>query len=111
MNCEINTSLYFVNRLRIIDGEPYTIEYSYYNKDIKPYLSEDIDKKSKYTYITDDLKLNIGFADKVIYADKLNKQSSKLFNLEENNPDLVMDDTVFLSNGDIFEVSIAIHNY
>ncbi|MGM9531460.1 GntR family transcriptional regulator [Intestinibacter sp.] len=111
MKCAIGTNVYYVKRLRIVDGNTFSMEYSYYNKDIIPYLNEDIAKASIYTYITEDLKLNIGFADKVIYADKMDEESCKLLGLEMSDPALVIENTAFLNNGDVFEVSKAVHNY
>lgn len=111
MKCEVGTSAYFLKRLRIVNDKEFAIEYTYFNKDIIPYISEDIAKKSIYSYITDDLKLSIGFADKIIYADKLSEEDSKLFGLEKNDPALIIENTVFLNNGNVFEVSKAVHNY
>lgn len=111
MKCEIGTNIYFLKRLRTKNNEPFTIEYSYFNKDIIPYLNDDIAKKSIYGYIINDLKLSIGFADKIIYSEKLNKIDASLLELDENDPSLVIENTVFLTNGSIFEVSRAVHNY
>ena len=111
MKCDIGTNVYYVKRLRIIDGNTFSMEYSYYNKDIIPYLNEEIAKSSIYSYILDDLKLNIGFADKLIYADKMDEESAKYLGLAMDDPALVIDKTVFLNNGNIFEVSKVIHNY
>lgn len=111
MKCPIYTPLYFVKRLRIIDGRPFVLEYSYFNKDIIPYLNEEIVKNSIYSYIKDDLKLSIGFADKVIYADKLDADCADALGLEVGDPGLVIDQTVFLSRGDVFEISRVIHHY
>lgn len=111
MKCEKGIAVYFLERLRIVNGEPFALEYTYLNKDFIPYLNEDIVKSSIYNYITNDLKLSIGFADKIIYADKLTKESSKWLGLEENDPALVIENTVFLNSGSVFEVSKVIHNY
>lgn len=111
MKCEINTKVYFLKRLRKVNGENFAIEYSYFNKDTIPYINEDIAKKSIYSYIIDDLKLSIGFADKIIYSEKLNEEDAKLLELETNDPALIIENTVFLNNGSIFEVSKVIHNY
>ena len=60
LECNVGTKLYFLERARIVDGEPFTIEYTYFNKDIVPYLNEEIAEKSIYAYITKDLKYTIG---------------------------------------------------
>lgn len=111
MKCELNTNIYEVKRLREINGIKFTLEYAYFNKNIIPYLNDDILTKSVYSYIVNDLNLNIGFADKVIYADKLDEESAKYLELEVNDPALIIENTVFLINGEVFEVSKAIHNY
>lgn len=111
LECNIGTNLYFLERARLVDGEPFTIEYTYFNKDIVPYLNEEIAAKSIYSYITEDLKYTIGFADKIIYADKLNQEDAEIFGLNEGDPALIVENKTFLSNGNIFEVSRAIHNY
>lgn len=111
MKCEVGTNLYYIKRLRYKEDIPYAIEKTYFNKNIVPYLSEEIAKNSIYSYILEDLKLSIGFADKLIYADKLNKENAQLLNLDENDPALIIESVVFLSNGEIFEISEVIHNY
>lgn len=111
MKCDLGTNLYFVKRLRIIDNQAYSMEYSYYNKNIIPYLNEEIAKSSIYTYILEDLRLSIGFADKVIYAEKLDGESAQFLELKEDDPALIIENTVFLNNGSVFEVSKVVHNY
>lgn len=111
MRCTVGTSLYHVKRLRYLDETNFAVEYSYYNKDIIPYLNSDIVEKSIYSYILNDLKLNIGFADKIIYCDKLSKEHSELLGLDEGDPATIIEDTVFLTNGLIFDVSKVIYNY
>lgn len=109
--CKEGTELYFLERARYVDGEPFAIEYTYFNKNIVYYLDKKIAEKSIYSYITNDLKYTIGFADKIIYADKLNKESSEILGLKENDPAIIVENKTFLGNGNIFEVSTAIHNY
>lgn len=111
MRCDVGTDIYYVERLRYLDGVNFAVEYSYYNKNIIPYLNDDIVEKSIYSYVLNDLKLNIGFADKIIYCDKLDKKHSKLLKLEEGDPATIIEDTVFLTNGLIFDISKVVYNY
>jgi GntR family transcriptional regulator of bglA len=111
MKCEVNTKVYYVKRIRYLNGEPMDIEESYYNKDIVPYLSEEICSKSIYSYIIDDLKLKVGFADRVISCDKLSEEDAKLLNLEKDDPALILNNTVFLTSGVVFDVSLEKYNY
>ena len=111
MKCEVNTPVYYVKRVRYLNEEPMEIEESYYNKNIIPYLNEEICSKSIYSYIIDDLKLKIGFADRVISCDKLTEEDAKLLNLEKDDPTLVLNNTVFLTSGVVFDVSLEKYNY
>ncbi|MTM66842.1 UTRA domain-containing protein, partial [Turicibacter sanguinis] len=110
MKCDVGTDIYFLERLRYVNEEPFAVEYTYLNKNVIPYMSEEIAHRSIYSFIINDLKLSIGFADKIIYADKLDSESAQLLQLSENDPTLVIENTVFLTNGTVFEVSKVIHN-
>ncbi|KZE04926.1 Transcriptional regulator GntR family [Bacillus mycoides] len=111
MQCEIGTRLYFLKRVRIVDGKPFSIEVSYFKKDIIPYLNEEIALSSVYSYFIEDLQLNIGFADKVISCEKINKENAKLLELNEGDPALLIENTVYLVNGTIFELSQSMFHY
>ena len=111
MKCDVNTPVYFLKRIRFVDGSPLTVEHTYFNKKVIPYMSEEIAQKSIYSYIIDDLGYHIGFADKVIYADKLDSENASYFKLEEGEPALIIESVEFLSTGDVFAVSKSIHNY
>ncbi len=111
MECVVGTPIYFVERLRTVDGIPYVVEYSYYNKDVVPYLSEEIVGKSIYRYLREELKLPIGFVDRVITAGVLNEHDARELDLTPGEPALVSTNRAFMKNGVIFDYSIDIHNY
>lgn len=111
MRCEVGTKLYYIKRLRIVDHEPFSIEISYFKKDIVPYLNEDIASSSIYNYLIDDLKLSIGFADKVINCEKIDEASAGLLHVNPLDPALIIENTVRLTNGIIFELSQSIFHY
>jgi len=111
LQCEIGTPVYFVNRIRYVEDEPFSIEYSYFNKNIIPYLGKEIVEKSIYSYIENDLNLSIGFADKYISVEKLSKINSDHLQLNEADPTMVTEETFFLSNGKVFNHSKVFHNY
>ncbi|WP_019243330.1 MULTISPECIES: GntR family transcriptional regulator [Bacillus] len=111
MKCKVNTKIYYIKRLRYLNGVPYVIEESYFNKEIIPYLNKEICDGSIYKYITEDLKLNIGFADKVIHCEKLNESDAELLQLQQGDPTLICENTVFLNTGVIFDFSKEKYNY
>jgi GntR family transcriptional regulator of bglA len=111
LRCELETKLYYVKRLRIVDEEPFSIEISYFKKDVVPYLNEEIASNSIYSYLIDDLELNIGFADKVINCEKIDEESAKLLHIHPLDPALIIENTVCLTNGTIFEWSKSIFHF
>lgn len=111
MQCQPGTPLYHVQRLRTIDGKKYVIEYSYFNKEVIPYLSREIISGSIYSYITGHLKKQIGYVDRVIEAAKLNEHDATILGLSPGDPALVSINRAMLKSGIIFDYSIDIHNY
>ena len=111
MNCLIGTPIYYLKRLRIVDGIPYALERTYYNKEIVPYLGKEIAESSIFNYLKNDLKISFGFADKYLQAIKLTKEDAELLELEENDPAIMINDNIHLSNGQLFNYSYIIYNY
>jgi GntR family transcriptional regulator, transcriptional regulator of bglA len=111
LRCAVGTKLYYIKRLRIVDEEPFSIEISYFIKDIVPYLNEEIATSSIYSYLIEDLKLNIGFADKVINCEKVDEESAELLHLNPLDPVLIIENIVSLANGTLFELSKSIFHY
>ena len=111
MLCEIGTPIYYIERLRIVDDIPYAIEYTYYNKNIIPYLDKEIIESSIFRYIKEDLKIPFGFSDKYISARKLTDQESQLLELEKNDPAIIIEDDIYLTNGTLFNSSQIVYNY
>lgn len=111
MLCDEGDPIYYVQRVRIIDGKKFALEYTYYNKKVVPYLGKEIAEKSIYNYLQNDLGLKFGFADKNIYAIKLSKEQSELLDLINGDPGLVIADTVYLENGELFNISEMVYNY
>jgi len=111
MKCEVGAEVYSVKRLRLVDDHPFSIEDSYFRKELVVYLDRNITEQSIYNYFRNDQKLAIGFADRVIYADFLTAEDAELLELNENDPALLVDNTVYLTNGQIFDVSRTIHHF
>jgi GntR family transcriptional regulator of bglA len=111
MKCAIGTPIYHVIRVRYVDGEPLSVEDTYYNKEMVSYLDEKIAAGSIFHYIKSSLGLNIGFADKIVYADKLTKEVAKHLELEAGDPAIVIEDDVYLTNGKMFNASHVYYHY
>lgn len=111
LQCEQGAKLYYTKRLRIVNEEPFSIEISYFKKDIVPYLNEEIAVQSIYTYLIEDLKISIGFADKVINCALMDEDTANLLQLKSGDPGLIIENTVSLTNGIIFELSKSIFHF
>ncbi len=111
LQCEAGTKVYYTKRIRMVNKEPFSIEISYFKKDVVPYLNEEIAVQSIYTYLIDDLRLNIGFADKVINCELMDEETAQLLHLSIADPCLIIENTVSLTNGNIFELSKSIFHY
>ncbi len=109
--CEKDNEIYHVTRLRMVDDEPFSLEYSRYNKKLIPYLNKEITETSIFKYINEALRLEIGFADKIIEGNKLSAYEAAHLQLEENDPAIIIYDTVYLKTGEIFDCSKVIYHY
>ncbi|MGL5978558.1 MAG: GntR family transcriptional regulator [Erysipelotrichaceae bacterium] len=111
LQCPLDTPLIALQRLRILNNQPFVIEYSWFNQTLIPGLTIDIASSSIYGYIRDSLNLEIGFVDRMIRADRLSEQDATLLGLSMGDPALISINTSMLKNGKIFDYSIDIHNY
>lgn len=109
-NCDPETLIYRVKRLRMIDGKPLAIEDSYYNKDIVKYLDKNIVKNSIYSYIENDLKMDIRFSDEYISMKRLSDEECHLLNLNQGSSCLMIKEINFLRNSAIFNISETLYN-
>ena len=75
------------------------------------YKGKEIAEGSIFNYLKDDLKISFGFADKYLTAIKLSKEDAALLELEENDPAIMINDNIHLSNGQLFNTSNIIYNY
>lgn len=103
--------LHEVRRLRLLDGEIFALEWALYLKEFVPYLSKDIARGSIYSYVHDDLGLVPGFADKVMYARKLDADEADVLGLAAGDPTLVVEDDAYLANGRMFNAGTVCYHY
>lgn len=107
----VGSLVYQFQRLRIKDGKPFLLEYSYYNKKVIPYLGKEILEASVFEYIEKDLNKKIGFADRYITAEKVTKEEADLLEISVNDPTLVNNEKIFLANGELCSISRVLHHY
>lgn len=111
LNVEADEDIYYVKRLRSIEGRKFSIEESYYRKKIVPYLNQEIVEDSIFSYLIHDLKINPGFTDHFLRVSTLNKESADLLNLNPGDPTVLLESIFFLKNGEPFDYSKVIYHH
>lgn len=111
MHCEVGTQCYYLERLRYINNEPLSVEYTYYNKELVPYIDVEIATGSLFGYIKEELKLNVGYADKMLSVEKLEESTAFHLELNAGDPTLVVEDEAYLANGKLFNASKICYHY
>lgn len=102
MHCAEGDQVWRVVRLRQVDGNPLAYETAWYLKEFVPFINEQIAEGSLFGYARNDLGLNFGFVDKVLYAGKLEADAARVLGLNEGDPALYLEDDAFLTNGRLF---------
>ncbi|MGL5614917.1 MAG: GntR family transcriptional regulator [Sarcina sp.] len=107
--CKEYDIIYYVERLRVVDGEPYVLEYSYFLEKYVKGLSEKIIKSSIYRYVEEDLNHKIQQSTNEVRAEIADTKLSNVLQVKEGSALLVNESTVYLDNGQAFEHSIDYH--
>lgn len=111
LNITENEDVYYVKRLRLIEGRKFSIEESYYLKSVVLYLNQQIVEDSIFNYLINDLKIEPGFIDHFLRVSKLNKTSAGLLNLEPGDPTVLLESIFYLKNGQPFDYSVINYHY
>ena len=111
ISAEYPHQVWRVVRLRQVDGNPLAYETAWYLKEFVPFINEQIAEGSLFGYARNDLGLNFGFVDKVLYAGKLEADAARVLGLNEGDPALYLEDDSFLTNGRLFNSSFIAYHY
>ncbi len=111
LKCEVGTPIYYICRLRIVDGMKWVIEYSYYNRKHVPYLNLEIIKNSIYNYIREGLNKQIGYVDRILETRLLTQEEADILDLTPAEPALLSVNRSMFKTGEIFDYSIDVHHY
>ncbi|WP_332695587.1 GntR family transcriptional regulator [Halalkalibacter lacteus] len=111
LNIEQSDDVYYVKRIRNINGQTLCLEESFYNKSIITYLNNEIVSESIFHYIREGLGLKVGFSDMYLQVDQLNAEEAKYLQLEPGLPKLCVESIFHLTNGQPFDFSKVTYNY
>lgn len=105
------TPVYYLIRLRLVDGEPYVIEKTYMPTTLIKGITDEVLHGSIYSYITETLGLTIAGSHRKIRAAKSDKLDQSYLECLAEDPILEVEHVGFLNNGVPFEYSFARHRY
>lgn len=111
LEVEADSDIYYVKRLRYIEGRVFCVEESYYNKTFVPFLNEQIASESVFTYLNTVLNLQISFLDHFLRINKLSPKNADYLNLKEGDPSAEIESIYYLSNGKPFDFSKIVYHY
>jgi GntR family transcriptional regulator len=104
LDLEEEELIYKIKRLRLANEEPIALETSYLPVKLIPGLTPEILEESLYTYIEDELHLNIGHATQTVEAALVNDEDIKHLKIKKGVPVLLIQRETFLENGTPLEL-------
>ncbi|MBM7692072.1 GntR family transcriptional regulator [Peribacillus deserti] len=108
---DIKTPVYFIIRLRMVDGEPYVLEKTYMPTTLIPGINDEILHGSVYDYIMNTLDLTIAGSHRKVRACKSDTLDQEHLVCQSDDPILEVEHVGFLNNGVPFEYSFSRHRY
>ena len=105
----IGTEIYYVQRVRYIDGEALIIDHNYFRKDVVLDLTEEIAKKSVYEYMEHVLGATIVTTKRKLTVEKMTELDEKYLKMDEYNCLAVVSSHTFNSDGIMFEYTQSRH--
>lgn len=111
LQIEIGNFVYHIIRARYLDEKPFLIDITYIPISVIPNLKVEHLKGSIYKYIEKDLKLKIQSCHLTINASLSTSLEQQYLGLKEGEPYIQEEQVSYLSNGAIFEYTLARHHY
>ncbi|MEM1506029.1 GntR family transcriptional regulator [Domibacillus sp. 8LH] len=111
LNIGLDNDIYYVKRVRYMNGQTLCLEESYYNKSVVTYLNKEIVSESIFDYIQKGLGVKIGFSDVYLHAGKLKHEEAKHLCLESEAPAFYVETIFHLTNGQPFDFSKVTYHY
>lgn len=101
--------IYVIERVRHINNQPYSIEYTYMPLSVINGLEPKHLEHSIYDYIQNVLKLKIKSGHIFIRGSKFTSYEKKLLNIKNDTFSIELEKKVYLEDGRIFEFSLTKH--
>jgi len=101
--------VYYIERTRCSEGEPYVVEYTYMPIDVIPGVKREVLENSIYEHISKDLGLKIKSAHRTVRATLPTEKEEEYLKIDHCFPILEVEQVAFLDDGRIFEYSKSRH--
>jgi GntR family transcriptional regulator len=111
LTIDVDTPIYDIIRLRMVDGEPYVMEHTYMSTHLIPGINEKVLLSSVYSHINDTLGLTMAGLHRKIRASKANQLDKEYLSCLPDDPILEVEQVCYLNNGIPFEYSFSRHRY
>ncbi|NWN95592.1 MAG: GntR family transcriptional regulator [Bacillus sp. (in: Bacteria)] len=111
LSITMQTPVYHIIRLRIVEGEPYVLEETYMPSELIRGITDEVLQSSIYNYIQNTLQLTIAGCHRKIRADKPNELDKKYLKCASEDPILEVEQIGYLNTGVHFEYSFSRHRY
>ncbi|MBE6054053.1 MAG: trehalose operon repressor [Clostridium sartagoforme] len=105
----LGSKVFYIERIRNIDGEKSILDINYFLKDIIKNLDTDIASNSIYDYLENKLSLKIAGAQKIVSVEEASKLDKKLLDLKGYNLVAIIKNYVYLEDGTLFEYTESRH--
>lgn len=107
LNITTEDFTYYDCRVRLTDGTPIVIEYTYMPLDLIPGLKKSHLYQSIYSYIRDELGLKISSFHRAVRAVRATEEEAQRLDCSPGDPLLELEQVGFLDSGIPFEYSIS----
>ncbi len=99
----VGTELYYIQRVRSLDGDPCIFDINLFDKTLVPNLTKDICVHSIYNYIEKDLNMSIVMSKRTITVERITQIDEDCLNLNGYDTLAVVTGQTFNSEGVMFE--------
>ena len=97
--------VYDIIRQRLVDGKAMKLEYTMMPVKVIPGITDEVLNQSIYSYIKNELKLELGKANRIIMADKVDAYDVEYLDCQVGDAILAVHQVAFLTDGRPFELS------
>ncbi len=103
------SELYYIQRLRSLNGKPLILDHNYFLKEVIPGLTPGIASQSIYDYLENDLGITITTSKRTLTVERVTQIDEKYIDLQDYNCMAVITSQTFDDNGIQFEYTQSRH--